>query len=115
VSGAQKKRNQRRVALLHEAQGGRCFWCGVATPAPIVRPVVPGEAVPDNRPTLDHIFSRLSPLRDIGANAQAVVMACYKCNTGRSVAEMAQFSTDEWRRRCGAPAKPARDATNATH
>jgi hypothetical protein len=86
---------KRQVELLFDAQGGKCFWCDAECLHPSLKPQTDVSA------TLDHVFGVLNPLRNVGQNRYAVVMACRKCNCDRGLAELNDKTFTEWRQKGG--------------
>lgn len=73
---------------LWEEQSGLCHWCRLAT----IRPDQPGYfrstgGLVARAATIDHVFSRLHPLRNLPGTGKQLVMACSKCNGRRSKVE----------------------------
>jgi len=79
-------------------QDKRCHWCNVQCMLPKKGKNTPHP--PPNFATLDHLYSKLNPLRN-NANKNEVVMACYKCNHTRGKLDCMEVFKEEHRRRSG--------------
>jgi hypothetical protein len=60
--------------ILYEQQGGKCFYCGCLM---VKGPHAPFKELPPNAATLEHLHSRLNPVRKV---ANPKVVACASCN-----------------------------------
>ena len=92
---------RRKVLSMHAAQSGLCHWCRKLC-------FLPGEACylrPNNgklggkAATLDHLYSRLNPLRHQKVEGPRHVMACSTCNNQRARAEMIRLNGTPRKRR----------------
>jgi hypothetical protein len=72
-------RNNKRARL--HAENPRCYWCDVVTVLEIVTPHNPTTA------TIDHLYSKLHPERNVAVNVHKIVLACHECNNERHVCE----------------------------
>jgi hypothetical protein len=64
-------------------QGERCYWCLCLI---IFHTHVPGEPIPDNAATVDHVYPAWHPKRIAFKNKgmpSPFVMACHSCNNKR--------------------------------
>ena len=88
---AQRRRQRRR---LYDKQKGLCFWCK----KPMLWLVIyPGDGVhPLNLCTIDHVYSKLSPLRQTN---NIKVAACWGCNHQRAIQQdpLRRMTTEEVR------------------
>lgn len=80
-----------------------CYWCGVET---VLIEGHHGQQKPSNMATIDHLYSRLHPLRHTqprrgGGGERRLVLACDECNQRRARAEEQRLSMDEKHRRSG--------------
>ena len=88
-----KQRNQwvrEKRESLYRQQGGLCHWCKQKCHLPgeagYIRPKT--GALGGKAATLDHLYSRLNPLRWYGkTTGPRYVMACCTCNQKRSKEE----------------------------
>ncbi len=98
--------NKRQREKLFHAQGRRCYYCHVEmrndwdTFTYIAqngqRKVDPNKQLPENMATLEHLDSRLSPLRGtFPPNVRRHVVACRMCNNRRGIQEQAQLSMED--------------------
>jgi hypothetical protein len=69
----------------------RCHWCGIAT----VLERLPNGRVRKNLATIDHLYPRHHPERQVGAHE--VVLACYGCNERRNRADWKARPVEEKR------------------
>lgn len=79
---------RRLVLSLYETQDGKCHWCKRQTyrhDHPQYRRST--GALSGLAATLDHLYSKLHPLRHVPVNHSKYVMACSTCNGKRSTAE----------------------------
>jgi hypothetical protein len=67
-----------------------CFWCEELT---IIHKHKQGRKIPDNAATLDHIVTRLNPLR--GKIKGRTVLACNRCNFLRGKMEEKMIKIEE--------------------
>ncbi|HWG06018.1 MAG TPA: hypothetical protein VG271_13475 [Beijerinckiaceae bacterium] len=76
------QRKRRQLVRLFERQNGLCFWCK--------KPMhlwvhVQGETPPIDSCTIDHLDSRLSPMRGKHPHGEIRhVASCWKCNNERA-------------------------------
>lgn len=83
-----KKRRRRELW----EQDPHCHWCGVETK--LYHKFSGGRTEPDQA-TLDHLYTRLDPLRYRHDHARQVfVLACYKCNWERGLVSQKQAQTE---------------------
>lgn len=66
-------------------QGGKCWWCGKAIN--IIADLTPGYRIKPDDATLEHLDSRLNPMRG-QVEGQRRVVACSQCNQARGAAEL---------------------------
>jgi hypothetical protein len=66
----------------------RCYWCGRPTVLPLKKTRGQGVLDPNNA-TLDHLISRLNPIRHQLPYypASLMVLSCYECNNRRGQRE----------------------------
>ena len=69
------------------AQRGLCWWCKCPTVLPPYEPKRAKGSVKPNEATLDHLYSRLHPLREVKTGDRRYVMACWACNQRRGQEE----------------------------
>ncbi len=99
MSGTRHHLRRRRTALYHQ-QGGKCHWCGcemiLLDPAPCI-----GQ--PTNLATVDHLYDRLDPRRQIPPSGpeQRWVAACRECNHKRGRESQSAQPIEDLRRRSG--------------
>jgi hypothetical protein len=89
----------RRIMRLWKEQHGLCYWCKRLTFAPDdpQRFSTKPNKVKRLGATIDHLYSRLNPLRH--TKAQRWVMACSACNKKRAEQECAgEFKEEHVRR-----------------
>lgn len=79
------KRMRRRKARLHRLNGGRCHWCGIVT---VISPRGRITVQTPNTATLDHLDERFSGRRGEYSGQERTVLACAKCNSHRSNANL---------------------------
>lgn len=80
-----------------------CYWCGKEV---IYYELKHGERTPHNFATLDHLYSRYSPLRrEVHFKEKTLVLACNACNHRRGIEETMALPVEERRARSGAPEK----------
>lgn len=62
-----------------------------------------GETVPDDCATLEHIYSRLNPLRYrlLKKGVQRLTLLCLKCNRENNEKEVSSVPVEQWRLRSG--------------
>lgn len=84
------KRAKRILNLWHHA-AGLCFWCRTET----VKPNEPGYWLNANltrlgarAATIDHLYSKIHPLRNAKVIGRKVVLACSACNMRRCQVEL---------------------------
>jgi hypothetical protein len=89
----------RRIMRLWKEQNGLCYWCKRLTYAPDdpQRFSKTPNKVKRLGATIDHLYSRLNPLRH--TRAQRWVMACSSCNAKRAQEECAGEFKEEHSRR----------------
>ena len=92
------KRKQKRLRNLWQ-RNPHCAWCGCKTRLIHQK----GGALPGDAATLDHIRSKLDPLRRAGGRIgkpwEENVLACYGCNHERGRQEYLALPIEEQRRR----------------
>lgn len=101
---------RRRLKLWKE--NPHCSFCGVLTilPEDVSRKTKAPD--PDNMATIEHVYSRLNPHRNIKDKeerrraqkeefGQRRILSCRKCNLERSEKEQSELSIDEKRQRGG--------------
>lgn len=87
LSSNERKRVKRN--RLFEQQNGHCYYCNCDCILPPLHEPGIKRLRPDNEATIEHLRSRLDPLRQTyepGTKRQ--VMACYKCNHTRAAVEV---------------------------
>lgn len=83
-----KRRLRKR---LHEAQDGKCFWCGCQMTFEYKNR---GSTPRKNFCTIDHVFTRGDPRRHDAELAEQIsthVGACYDCNNKRGNTPFEEF------------------------
>jgi hypothetical protein len=92
-------RNNLRTIRRWIKQDGLCWWCGDPTilygDRGYYKPNGRAGRLSAKAATLDHLFSRLHPLRDKPTIGQKYVMACNSCNSKRSKEECNAHAKDE--------------------
>lgn len=71
-----------KLQMWHD-QRGRCYWCGCQI---VFHTHVPGQPIPDDAATVDHIYPAWHPKRREFKNQgrpSPFVMACHSCNNKR--------------------------------
>ena len=64
----------------------RCFWCECEL---VKYPLEKGETLPHNYATIDHLYSKLHPLRKTYPTGERrLVLSCHKCNDERNELEI---------------------------
>ena len=92
-------RTKRRRKTLWE-QNPHCCYCDCLTILPEDLPEEyfkvssnglqqQAKALPDNTATIEHVYSRLNPLRR--KRAGILLLSCLKCNLDKSITEHSQF------------------------
>ena len=82
----------RLVRRLHGEQEGLCYWCGRSCLLPEQLGYLRPKGVPSGRAaTLDHLFSKLNPMRQRSVVISKYVMACASCNRKRSRQEVEEY------------------------
>src|SRR3954468_1877679 len=80
-----KSYNQYRRAKLM-AKDPHCTWCGREV---VYFPIQPGQTIPGNFATIDHLYDRYNPKRkeigNGGFREYTLVLACSDCNHWREV------------------------------
>lgn len=74
MAGRERDRFRRFRREAFDAQGGKCFWCGVGMFQP------EEESARDRTCTGDHLIMRVNGGKTTRRN---IVAACRKCNSGR--------------------------------
>lgn len=84
---------------------GRCHWCGCRT---VLRsPTLGRGRPPQNLATVDHLWSRFSPLRRQHEHGP-LVLACHECNAVRNEIDLfLNLREHMWRTLCGQLNTPA--------
>ena len=85
---------------LYEANP-HCYYCGQKMILTNIQNIPKGQSLPENAATLEHLVSRYTIHRwkKKKKTEQRKVLACYKCNHGRSVLETLCLSRAEILRR----------------
>lgn len=93
MAGSRYKRN--RILRLCRLQDDLCYWCYRIC----LKPEEPGYWKNESRTkvsgrsaTLDHLYSRMHPLRNSKGQEPKVVMACDTCNRRRGAVEVSVLS-----------------------
>ena len=73
--------------------GPHCHWCGVLTMWP--RSFAPGERIPNETASVDHLYTKLNPLREVYPDE--FVLACVGCNSSRHEHDLLS-SEERWKR-----------------
>lgn len=77
------------------SQNPHCYWCGKKVRWIKYKKRYVG-CLPDDAATIDHLYSRLSPLRNIKAHGEVRhVLSCYKCNHERGRQEDQDLPVEE--------------------
>ena len=88
---------QKQRDRLYQKQGGKCYYCKKQM---VKRwPHRPGETIPDNLATLEHLDSRLNPMRGRFVNELRHAVVCKSCNEAKAAEEVARLGLEELRRR----------------
>jgi len=96
-----KDRRRRQIVRLFKQQKGLCHWCKRPMLAPGTYVGVKGVRMPDDVCTLDHLDSRLNPLRGKLNGCVRRVAACAKCNGERASTEVAALPKEQLGERSG--------------
>lgn len=92
---------RRRLRTLYAEQAGACAWCLAACLLPedagyyrSSKQKQPNSRLSGKAATLDHLYSRLHPLRSRKGIRKRLVMACFTCNHQRAAVEQAVLLRD---------------------
>lgn len=92
---------RRRLRALYAEQRGCCYWCPAACLLPedagyyrSSKRKQPNSRLSGRAATLDHLYSRLHPLRTRKGIRKRLVMACFTCNHKRAAVEQAVLVRD---------------------
>lgn len=101
--------NSREIKSILWHKNPRCVYCNQLTYLPThilehngkLKLLINSKPYPDYLATLDHVYSRLNPERNIGYNKYKVVLACSLCNNYRARLEEDKLSIEELHQRSG--------------
>lgn len=92
---------RRKLRTLHAEQLGCCYWCGALCLLPedagyyrSDKKKQPNSRLSGKAATIDHLYSRLHPLRSRKGIRKRLVMACNTCNHKRAAVEQAVLLRD---------------------
>lgn len=89
--------SNRSLKLKLFQENDRCYYCNCQLILTNIKNLPSGQSLPDNAATIEHLRSRYSVSRFVKKKKgeRRKVLACYKCNHGRSILETLCLSRKE--------------------